>query len=332
MSSIQDFKTVLHNNYTEKTVTLETQVYNYINKISDEYDNRKISNGVVIYELMMMNNDYNDLISEHEQFINTELSDYLTRSQIKFVTNYTENNNPAVRMENSVPQRYPEKAPTDKIRDIKIRIPEHLEKQLDFKRGWNKKLKQAVENYINTPYTCRHHRIQVKQNIINSYKQQTQLKELSQELIRKSEQSSEQLETVKDYYDIADSLTTWAERKKKIAQVAVNCNLSKNHVHTMIKKSHGIDTESYRAEKINELWDEYNIPYHMYDSKSTIEEDNITKRWVINNKDKINNKYDEIYIAEQIDDMIFVSQHVNSSLKPPRKARKVTPIETPMEQ
>lgn len=304
-----NIQTIMHSNeYVIKSVNIESKVYNTINKLTDEY-NSKLSNGVLIYELFQMyNENCTDILTQREQTINNKLQKYITESDIQTIDEYTDSIDADRVMVNMTPDKY---KPHEKLESIKIRIPPIVEQQVQFKRGWNKRIKEYLNKYIRSPYNCRHDRIQVKEQLHNYYSKNSNINGKTQEIQSEISETTD-ISTIDEYKEYGDTVSNWRDRKQIIVDLIKENNLNKNNVDTLIKSAHKINTDSYRKRIIDEIWDEYKIDYIIYNTKETITQrfDTINKQLILNKNNVIKSRHDAIKVAEEIDDIQFIENYV----------------------
>jgi hypothetical protein len=311
--SENSFKTILDSTeYSTKNLNLESKVYNTINELTNQ-SNRKVSNGVLIYELFMLYNDScSDLISEREDTVNDKLLKYVSEPDIDEIDDYHINKDANAVMRDLTPDKY---EPNEIINSIKIRLPKTLVESVEFTRGWNKRIKKYLKMYIKSPYNCRADRISAKQEMYKYHHNNIKPQERVTRILDNISTKDSSIEDLNDYYAVADNLSSWSERKAKLYEITLNLSLAKEQVKTVIRKAHSIHTDSYLDKIVDEFWIEYDLYYELYEDHEevTYYYDTVSKKTVLNNN-VIDTPYDAIYVAQEIEDDSFVREYINPQI------------------
>jgi hypothetical protein len=315
-----------------KQISIESSVYNTIKTVADNSNNR-ISHGVVVYEILMMYYDYEDQYTYLESLVDQDLQDQLLQKEVNNINNHTIMSKQMAKeyMRNQIPNGY---TSADKIKRYELRLPQKLINQTKFKRGWNDKIKQALISYIRSPYNSRIDRVQSKKNIKKHLEKGNNMTLELHDILDQSIED-QNIETVEEYKE-AD-INNWSERSDALVSISKNNNLSKKHLDKIVKEADNIDTKRYRQKKINKIWEQNDLAYHVYESNESISErhsnlNNLTKEYIDKVKNNIKSKMDGIKVAEtlvnthgQIETQ-FVKAHIDPQIKGSVQLDKVASI------
>jgi hypothetical protein len=149
-------KTVLHpKSDSEKSINLAQEVFDAIRHIRDSYNGR-VTTGVVVYELLMMNGEYvgeyQDAVDGLETRIDGELEETLRNNNKRLDGNVTEVSR-RVDSERWMRGRLREDNDWgDSVEGLKISLPEQLTDELTFERGWSDRLRDCLTDWIESPF------------------------------------------------------------------------------------------------------------------------------------------------------------------------------------
>ena len=303
-----------------KQINVDSDLHNTINNLADKLNNR-ISNGVLIYEAMMMQNDeYTDQISNYESRVDTDLSEYYTTTQIQQINEYNVHTKgqALTYMRNQIPAGVDR---DQKIKRYQIRLPSDLVDQTDFMRGWNGEIKNAMIHYLRSAFNSRIDRIQTKEQIVK-YKNDeiNKLQDQTQEIVDQIDSADIKIASINEYKQYNPS--NRSKRKELISNLVKNNNINKEHVKKIFENTHNINGKQYRNEEINKIWEEHNLIYHAYNSSNTIEDkhdlQNLNKNLITKATDDIKDLRDALIVIDALLD-------AHETLKIPFIAKYIEP-------
>jgi chromosome segregation ATPase len=191
-----------------------------------------------------------------------------------------------------------------KIERYQIRLPADLVDQTDFERGWNDEIKKAMINYLKSPFNSRIDRIQTKEQIIR-YKNDeiNKLQDQTQEIVDQIESAETKIETIDEYKQLNPS--DRSKRRELLAQLAKNRNLNKKHINQILIETHDINSEQYRHEEINKIWEDHDLAYYVYDKGDNIGLEHNLDSLRKNNITKINSDIKDLHDALKVVDALL---------------------------
>ena len=271
-------KTVLHpKDDSEKSIKLAHEVFDAIRHIRDSYNGR-VTTGVVVYELLMMNGeyvgDYRDAVDELEERIEIELQETLRDNNKRLNGDFTDINRP-VDSERWMRGRLRENNNWgDSIEGLKISLPEQLINEITFERGWSDRLRKCLTDWIESPFASRLYRTESEQALMHYIETENVPKDdVAKAIIGQDTSELRSLPTIDDisidsetkYRARADELDGWQEKRYPALDNFAD-GMSREEVIELIKEVHDVDTDWYAEEKIEEFADEYDHP-HLLDQE-----------------------------------------------------------------
>ena len=150
---------------------------------------------------------------------------------------------------------------------IRIWLPERIEKQADWSRGWGEKLGEAVVSLYASVYADRLDRVACKRDILQYVRDGQELSHsVAQELVKQesdildqSNEDSYRIETVEDYHQIAGRLDNWhTDRYPALRSLYHSVSsIGKDAIVNLVCEAHKINDTDYASRRINEFEDEY---------------------------------------------------------------------------
>jgi len=276
-------KTVLHpKDDSEKSIKLAQEVFDAVRHIRDSYNGR-VTTGVVVYELLMMNGeyvgDYRDAVDKLEERIEIEIQETLRDNNKRLNGDFTEISRP-VDSERWMRGRLREDNDWgDSVEGLKISLPEQLTDEITFERGWSDRLRECLTDWIESPFASRLYRIESKQALIRYVETDDVPKDsVAKAIIGQDTSEFRNLPTIDDitleseaeYKAQADELGGWQEERYPALDNFAE-EMTREEAIELIEEVHDVDTGWYAENKVEEFADEYDHP-HLLD-QSEEEED-----------------------------------------------------------
>jgi hypothetical protein len=250
-------QTLLHGNDTSdyKQLTIERWAYETLKNWSNRR-NGTMSKGVVLYEAILFEYDeeVTDVLSATESALDTELERQgVATEQIESITQL-ERTEARDQLRNKVADD-----PDEKLRDVKIWLPETVDSQVPWERGWNEKITSALVSVYMSKYSDRADRIRCKREILNHVTSDMKPSHpVATELVEAGIAEPE-LKTVDDYKQHCDDITQWNERFDTLRQLYAEYDeLLKKLLVDTVQETHGIG-EQYARDKIDEFAEVYEL-------------------------------------------------------------------------
>jgi hypothetical protein len=263
-------KTVLHpKSDSEKSINLAQEVFDAIRHIRDSYNGR-VTMGVVVYELLMMNGEYvgeyQDAVDGLETRIDEELEETLQENNKRLDGNITEVSR---RVDSELWMRGRLRDDNDwgdTVGGLKISLPEQLTDELTFERGWSERLRDCLTDWIESPFASRLYRIESKQ-ALRRYVETDDIPndDVAKAIISQDTSELRNLPTIDDitiesemeYRARAGELDGWREERYPALDNFAD-ELSRKEAVELMKQVHDVDTDWYAEDKVEEFADEYN--------------------------------------------------------------------------
>lgn len=259
---------VYTDDYEEKQPKLKNLYYYYIRSIVDN-SNRKISNGIVVYEILKLNSvgDHNDVYDRYEEDLEIQLVDSgLSYSDIDKINNYSYYKNVKSKLKTNIENNHADVNPRSKY-GKKIRLPkDYYDKSEEIQgKSMSDIIYDSIEFYISHPFDSRHDRIGFKKNLLkyfddNMTPEFTQVEKDIVDNIVDSEVDGisedyiiNNIKTASDYINNSDKLTRWGDRTKALENVIKNSSVDKDDIKDIIKEAHGISIYGDVEDKIDNL-------------------------------------------------------------------------------
>ena len=283
-------KTVLHpKDDSEKSIKLAQEVFDAIRHIRDSYNGR-VTTGVVVYELLMMNGeyvgDYRDAVDELEERIEIELQEILRDNNKRLNGDFIDISR-SIDSKRWMRGRLREDNDWgDSVEGLKISLPEQLTDEITFERGWSDRLRECLTDWIESPFASRLYRIESKQALIR-YIETGKMPEdpVAEAIINEDTTDFTNLPTIVDtsieseaeYRSRADELEGW-QKDRYPALDGFADKMTREEVVELIQQVHDVDTEWYAGEKVDEFADEYDHSHLLESTDDEEDEETIIDR------------------------------------------------------
>lgn len=247
---------------------LRQQVFDSIRHIRDSYNGR-VTTGVVVYELLMMNgeyvDEYGDAVDELEERIDAELQQKLKNDSKRLggdLADITRRVDTDIWMQGRLRE---ESEWGETARSLKISLPEQMTDNLTFERGWSDRLSDCLTDWIESPFASRLYRIESKQSLIR-YVETDNIP--NDEVVKAivSQDTSEfknlpriieaKIESKTEYKTQADELEGWKKERYPALDNFAD-QMSREEVVELIEQAHDVNTSWYAAKKVDEFANEY---------------------------------------------------------------------------
>lgn len=253
-------QTILHGNDTSeyKQLTIERWAYETLKDWSNRR-NGTMSKGVVLYEALLFEyeEEVTDVLSDTESVLDAELERQgIPTEQIETVTQL-EQTEARDQLRNKVADD-----PDEKLRDMKIWLPEAVDSQVPWERGWNKKITTALVSIYSSEYSDRADRVRCKQEVLEYVRDDTSPSHpVAIDLIEAGIAEAE-IKTVDEYKQNCGDVTQWNERFDILRQLYDEYdNLPKEVLVDAVQETHEIG-EEYARTKIDEFAKVYELYEH----------------------------------------------------------------------
>lgn len=254
-------RTLLHGtDSTEKRVNMPKWVHQRLREWS-ELRNRRMTQGVVAYECLLFEYDcFTDEYDRMENHLNEQLR--LEDVDVESLDSLTHTG------EESIEEGMKSVEDAEETRErIRIWLPESIEEQADWSRGWGEKLGQAVVSVYASDYMDRLDRIDCKKDILQyartgeepSHSVAEMVVDEHSEIIGESDEDTYRVETVEDYKGIAGNLDYWQTDRYPALRSLYHSvgSISRDALVRLVCEAHDISDTDHARRKISEFEDEY---------------------------------------------------------------------------
>jgi hypothetical protein len=251
-------KTVLHGNDDSKykQLTLERWVYETLKQWANGR-NGTMSKGVILYEALLFEYDeVTDTLSETESILNAELErEGIDTEQISS-TNRVRRSDAREQLRSEVSN------PDEKLRDVKIWLPETVDTQVPWSRGWNDRIATALVSIYMSKYADRADRVRCKREILEYVTDETKPSHQVATKLIEDGIADPEITTIEEYKQQCDDVSQWAERFTILRQLYDEYhNLPKKVVVDTVVETHGIGRD-YASKKVDEFAEKYDLYEH----------------------------------------------------------------------
>ena len=258
--SDDDFTFDVHS-YATKRPFLKNRDYKFITDLTDKYNN-KLSNGVLLYEILRMNDvgEPYDKIDELELLVNQRLESYAD-CDIEDIDTYS------IRDKNRAKQKlvtYFENNyngdPYDGYQR-NVRLPQqYYDDTVELQGYMGELIVESIHRYIQSPFRSRSHRIDVKNDIIAYFGTDGDYLfkfEISSKILDDVLGIEKEIREVEEYKRRGDTIKKWEDRFEVLHTVYNNtAGISGGAMVTLVRRTHDISNE-WAKQKISQFEDRF---------------------------------------------------------------------------
>lgn len=258
--SDDDFTFDVHS-YATKRPFLKNRDYKFITDLTDKYNN-KLSNGVLLYEILRMNDvgEPYDKIDELELLVNQRLESYAD-CDIEDIDTYS------IRDKNRAKQKlvtYFENNyngdPYDGYQR-NVRLPQqYYDDTVELQGHMGELIVESIHRYIQSPFRSRSHRIDVKNDIIAYFGTDGDYLfkfDISSKILDDVLGIEKEIREVEEYKRRGDTIKKWEDRFEVLHTVYNNtAGISGGAMVTLVKRTHDISNE-WAKQKISQFEDRF---------------------------------------------------------------------------
>lgn len=258
--SDDDFTFDVHS-YATKRPFLKNRDYKFITDLTDKYNN-KLSNGVLLYEILRMNDvgEPYDKIDELELLVNQRLESYAD-CDIEDIDTYS------IRDKNRAKQKlvtYFENNyngdPYDGYQR-NVRLPQqYYDDTVELQGHMGELIVESIHRYIQSPFRSRSHRIDVKNDIIAYFGTDGDYLfkfDISSKILDDVLGIEKEIREVEEYKRRGDTIKKWEDRFEVLHTVYNNtAGISGGAMVTLVRRTHDISNE-WAKQKISQFEDRF---------------------------------------------------------------------------
>lgn len=258
--SDDDFTFDVHS-YATKRPFLKNRDYKFITDLTDKYNN-KLSNGVLLYEILRMNDvgEPYDKIDELELLVNQRLESYAD-CDIEDIDTYS------IRDKNRAKQKlvtYFENNyngdPYDGYQR-NVRLPQqYYDDTVELQGHMGELIVESIHRYIQSPFRSRSHRIDVKNDIIAYFGTDGDYLfkfDISSKILDDVLDIEKEIREVEEYKRRGDTIKKWEDRFEVLHTVYNNtAGISGGAMVTLVRRTHDISNE-WAKQKISQFEDRF---------------------------------------------------------------------------
>lgn len=258
--SDDDFTFDVHS-YATKRPFLKNRDYKFITDLTDKYNN-KLSNGVLLYEILRMNDvgEPYDKIDELELLVNQRLESYAD-CDIEDIDTYS------IRDKNRAKQKlvtYFENNyngdPYDGYQR-NVRLPQqYYDDTVELQGHMGELIVESIHRYIQSPFRSRSHRIDVKNDIIAYFGTDGDYLfkfDISSKILDDVLGIEKEIREVEEYKRRGYTIKKWEDRFEVLHTVYNNtAGISGGAMVTLVRRTHDISNE-WAKQKISQFEDRF---------------------------------------------------------------------------
>lgn len=251
-------RTEMHSTESErKRIYVSESTKEILKRVADS-TNKKFTQGVIAYEWFMMSYDVSDTFDD---LCESKVNERLLDMDIE----YRDVNDVKVKNKTEYIEEDEEK------KRIHIWIPEDIDTQTNFQRGWGKKIDDSVRSAIDSPWCDRRQRVKTKESLIE-YLSGKDLKNIEDDIAKdiikdnldvpenlRFDLGNIQADSMMEYMDRSEYMDTWTKRFHMLESVLEDDEYDPDfeELVTVLSDVHDIQNKSYVRGKIRKFAKEY---------------------------------------------------------------------------